>query len=52
MVLILELKIKTIWTLGARISQDDNEILNSSEIILQLGMLNQDKCSLLKKIKQ
>ena len=30
--------------LGAKISKDDNEILNSSDIILQIGMLSEDKC--------
>ena len=45
----LGIKDKDYLDLGARILKDDNEILNSSEIILQLGMLNQDKCSLLKE---
>ena len=35
--------------LGVKISQDENEILNNSSIIVQLGMLSDDKCSLLKE---
>ena len=34
--------------LGVKISQDENEILNNSSVIVQLGMLSDDKCSLLK----
>ena len=36
---------------GAKISLDDNEILKSSDIIVQLGMLSDDKSILIKKIK-
>ena len=35
--------------LGAKISKDDNEILNSSDIILQIGMLSEDKCLSIKE---
>ena len=35
--------------LGAKISNDENEILTSSDIILQLGILTDDKNSLIKK---
>ncbi len=35
--------------LGAKISNDENEILTSSDIILQLGILSDDKNSLIKK---
>ena len=35
--------------LGAKISRDDNEILNSSDIILQIGMLSEDKCLSIKE---
>ena len=31
--------------LGAKILKDDSEILNSSDIIVQLGMLSEDKIS-------
>tara|TARA_B100001057_G_scaffold58044_1_gene51447 strand:+ start:303 stop:1391 length:1089 start_codon:yes stop_codon:yes gene_type:complete len=34
--------------MGASINKDDREILNSSDIILQLGMLSEEKSSLLK----
>ena len=34
---------------GAKISSDENEILNSSDIIVQLSMLNKDKSSILKE---
>ena len=34
--------------MGANINKDDREILNSSDIILQLGMLSKEKSSLLK----
>ena len=34
--------------MGANINKDDREILNSSDIILQLGMLSEEKSSLLK----
>ena len=35
--------------MGANINKDDREILNSSDIILQLGMLSEEKSSLLKE---
>ena len=35
--------------LGVKISKDDKEILNASDIIVQLGMLSEYKCSLMKK---
>ena len=35
--------------LGAKISSDENEILTGSDIILQLGILTDDKNSLIKK---
>ncbi len=35
--------------LGAKISRDENEILNSSNIIVQLGMPTEDKSSLIKE---
>ena len=35
--------------LGAKISKDEKEILNSSDIIAQLGILSDDKCSLIKE---
>ena len=35
--------------LGVKISDDEKEILNSAEIIVQLGLLSDEKCSLLKE---
>ena len=35
--------------LGVKISKDDKEILNASDVIVQLGMLSEYKCSLMKK---
>ena len=35
--------------LGVKISKDENEILNSSDIIVQLGMLPEEKVSLIKE---
>ncbi len=35
--------------LGAKTSKDEKEILNSSDIIAQLGILSDDKCSLIKE---
>ena len=35
--------------LGAKIFKDENEILNSSDIIVQLGMLSEEKGSLIKE---
>ena len=35
--------------LGVKISKDDNEILSSSDIIVQLGMLSDEKSSLIKE---
>jgi len=35
--------------LGVKISRDDNEILSSSDIIVQLGMLSEDKTSILRE---
>ena len=34
---------------GAKISSDENEILNSSDIVVQLGILSDDKSSLIKE---
>ncbi len=34
---------------GAKVSKDEIEIINSSEIIIQLGMLSDDKCSKIKE---
>ena len=36
---------------GAEIMQDDDEIIKSSDIIIQLGLPQEDKISLIKKIK-
>ena len=35
--------------MGASLNKDDKEILNSSDLILQLGMLSEEKSSLLKE---
>ena len=35
--------------LGVKISKDDNEILSSSDIIVQLGMLSDEKSSIIKE---
>ena len=35
--------------MGANLNKDDKEILNSSDIILQLGMLSEEKISILKE---
>ena len=35
--------------LGVKISDDEKEILNSAKIIVQLGLLSDEKCSLLKE---
>ena len=35
--------------LGAKISKDDKEILSSSDIIVQLGMLSDEKSSIIKE---
>ncbi len=40
---------KEYQNLGAKISSDENEILRNSDIIIQLGMLNDDKSSYLKE---
>ncbi len=37
--------------LGAKISNDESEVLNSSDIILQLGMLSEDKSSNIRENK-
>ena len=34
---------------GVNISDDEKEILNSANIVVQLGLLSDEKCSLLKK---
>ena len=35
--------------LGVKISKDEKEIINSADIIVQLGLLSEDKISLIKK---
>ena len=35
--------------LGAKISSDDKEILNSSDIVVQLGILSDDRSSLIRE---
>ena len=35
--------------LGVSISKNDNEMISSADVIIQLGLLNDDKCSLLKE---
>ena len=40
---------KEFLDLGAKISNDENEILSNADIILQLGMLSEDKSSLIKE---
>ena len=40
---------KEFLDLGAKISNDENEILSNSDIIIQLGMLSDDKSSLIKE---
>ena len=35
--------------IGAKISSDENEILDTSDIVVQLGILSDDKSSLLKE---
>ena len=37
--------------LGVKISKDEKEIINSADIIVQLGLPSDDKISLIKKIK-
>ena len=37
------------FKMGASLNKDDKEILNSSDIILQLGMLSEEKSSILKE---
>ena len=49
MVLILVLRMKQFKDLGVKILKDENEILNSSDIIVQLGMLSDDKISNIKR---
>ena len=34
---------------GSKISDNDNEILSESDVIVQLGMLSDDKCSVIKE---
>ena len=36
---------------GVKFSDDENEIINLSNIIVQLGLLSEDKCSLIKEDK-
>ena len=36
-------------SLGVKISDNDTEILSSSEVIVQLGILSDDKCNLIKE---
>ena len=40
---------KEFLDLGAKISNDENEILSNSDIIIQLGMLSDDKSALIKE---
>ena len=47
----LGIKDKEYSELGAKILKDDKEILDSSDIIIQLGMLSDDKSSLIKEDK-
>ena len=49
MVLILVLKDKQFKDMGVKILKDELEILNSSDIIVQLGMLPDDKISKIKE---
>ena len=35
--------------LGVKFSDDENEVINLSNIIVQLGLLSDDKCSLIKR---
>ena len=37
--------------LGVKFSDDENEVINRSNIIVQLGLLSEDKCSLIKEDK-
>ena len=45
----LGIKDKEYLDLGAKISNDENEILANSDVIVQLGMLSDDKISLIKE---
>ena len=36
---------------GVKFSDDENEVINLSNIIVQLGLLSEDKCSLIKQDK-
>ena len=47
----LGIKDKEYMELGVKIVKDDKEILDSSDIIVQLGMLSDDKSSLIKEDK-
>ena len=40
---------KEYLNLGVKILKDDNEVIRSSDIIVQLGMLSDDKSSLIKE---
>ena len=40
---------KEYLNLGARISNDEKEILTNSDVIIQLGMLSEEKSSLIKE---
>ena len=37
--------------LGVKFSDDENEVIDLSNIIVQLGLLSEDKCSLIKEDK-
>ena len=43
------IKDKHYISMGAKISKDETEILNSSNIIIQLGMLSDEKSSIIKE---
>ena len=47
----LGLKDQQYIEMGVKISNDEMEVLNSSDIIIQLGMLHEDKCSKIKENK-
>ena len=35
--------------LGVKILKDDNEIINNSDLLIQLGLLSDEKCSIIKE---
>ena len=38
--------------IGVKFSEDENEVINLSNIIVQLGLLSEHKCSLIKENKK